>query len=168
MPNVKLTKDDGLILVLPPATITAVFTTEKQREKPSKNPKARSVIFSTYRGFSVFFLKMTAKEAFEAITAKDDSSREWIEMPVGEDASYIQPRISALEGVELADESPGIRVWIQRPDGNEGFTDVDHNDELFAMLCDRVGVDDDVEPVRRKTKVLRPAARPRPAKKETT
>ena len=163
MPNVKLKKDDDHVLVLPPASIVAVFSVEKQTP-PKKNPHAKSIIFSTYRNFSVYFLKMTGREAFDAIADQDDSPREWIEMPVGDDASYIPPKISAVEGIEMADETPGLRVWITRPDGQEGYTDVDYNESLFTLLCERIGADDSDPASRRKTKIIRPAPKQRPMK----
>lgn len=143
MPNAKLTKDDGLVLVLPASSIVAIVSISKAEEKPAKNPDATSLIFSTFRGFSIFFLGMTARAAFDAVAERDDEPRDWLELPVGEDATYLSPDgISLVEGVQLPDGEGGLRVWFNRPDGQTAYTDVDHDDALLDRLAALVGGDD--------------------------
>lgn len=132
--NVSLTKDDGLILMLPAGSITAVLSTEAA--KNPDHPTARSVVFSTFRGLSIFFLSQTAKDAFQAVSERAEPGREWLQLPIRTDAQYIDPAaVSAVEGVRLEGDEQVLRVWFDRNDGQTVYADASHSDDLVASLA---------------------------------
>ena len=135
--NVSLTKDDGLILVLPAGSITAVLSTVTA--KNAEHPTAKSVVFSTFRGFSIFFLSQTAREAFAALTERAEPGRDWLELPIGDDAQYIDPAsVTAAEGERLGEQQV-VRVWFARGDGQPVYADADHSNELLGRVSALIG-----------------------------
>ena len=138
--NVSLTKDDGLILVLPAGSITAVLSTAAARNP--EHPDAKSVVFSTFRGFSIFFLSQTAKEAFKTLSERSEAGREWLELPIRDDSQYIDPTaVSAVEGERLEDSEQVLRVWFTRGDGQPVYADANHSDALLQRISDLIGLD---------------------------
>lgn len=140
MSNVCLTKDDGLVLILPTECVVAVITLATDKEPPKERPKARSLIVTTFRGFSVHFLDMPATAAFEALADKAAAPGEWLSLPAAGDASYLNPKgVAAVEGIVLPSGELGLRVYYDRPDGGVGFTDVDLTPETLERLAVLVG-----------------------------
>ena len=136
--NVSLTKDDGLILMLPAGSITAVLSTATA--KNPEHPNAKSVVFSTFRGFSMFFLSQTAKEAFKALSERSEPGREWLELPIRDDAQYIDPAaVSAVEGERLEEHEQVLRVWFTRGDGQPVYADATHSDALLDRVAPLIG-----------------------------
>lgn len=138
--NVSLTKDDGLILVLPAGSITAVLSTASA--KNPEHPDAKAVVFSTFRGLSIFFLSQTAKEAFKALSERSVPGREWLELPIRDDAQYIDPAaVSAVEGERLEEGDQVLRVWFTRGDGQPVYADANHSVSLLEQISTLIGRD---------------------------
>ena len=124
MPNVALIKDDGLPLILPAGSITAILSTV--RAPNTDHPDSRCVIFASFKGSSVFFLEQTAKDVFAEVSPKLNGESPWIELPILEDCQYIIPgSITGAEGVrDEATKDIFLRVFFDRHDGAKIYADV--------------------------------------------
>lgn len=165
MPNVILTKDDGKVVVAVPSQIVAVLSTVTAPAPGHED--AKSCVFSTFRGFTVYFMNETAREVFATVAGSDDSGREWLELPTFvDDAHYISPdSVSQLEEVELEKFGDALRVWFQRPAaGNNLPVDVYADAAADAALLERLSALIGGGPAEEKPVHNRPAGRaaPRP------
>ena len=155
MPNVALIKDNGEPLILPARSITAVMSLENAQTPPD-HPDAKSLIYSTFRGFSVFFLLQTGREVWSEAKSRLGAGPEvpMLEMPArGEDATYVlETDITGLEGMrepvhreeagqgdaapEAAEpaEERFLRITVRTHSGGEVFTDIAHTEEVEKRL----------------------------------
>lgn len=132
MPNVALIQDNGLPLILPAGSITAVLTTK--RAANSEHPDAKCVIFSKWRTLSVSFLAQSAKEVAAEVAGNMPEGKQPLltELTLLDDAQYIDA--SAITGVEgIKDgEDKFLRVYFNRHDGASIYADVDF--DLLEIL----------------------------------
>lgn len=92
MPNVALTKSDGLTLNLPANSITGIFSTALDQRSEGMPPNGRSVIFSDFKGMSVYVLAHPAKDVIEQIKASLGRSKpqDFVILSAGDDINAIQ------------------------------------------------------------------------------
>ena len=100
MPNVALTKSDGLTLNLPANSITGIFSTALDQRSENMPPNGRCVIFSNFKGMSVYVLAHPAKDVLEQIKASLGRSKpqDFVILSAGDDISAIQAE--SVDGFE--------------------------------------------------------------------
>lgn len=144
MPNVALTKSDGLTLNLPANSITGVFSTalDKTNEKTPIN--GRSVIFSNFKGMSVYVLAHPAKDVLDQIKASLGKSKpqDFVVVTTGDDVSAIQAEaVAGFEQVKHWDENekaPLLMVHFKRHTGEDSqqlANDTPENTQLLNALA---------------------------------
>jgi len=135
MPNVSLIKDDGMPLILPASSITAVLSTKRASNK--EHPEAESIIFTTFKASTTYFLAQGPKDVAAEIKAKlGDAVPSWVELPLMDDAQFIQPHsIEGLEGIKDGDERY-LRVYFTRHDGLPIYSEIDFTDDLLKKVSE--------------------------------
>jgi hypothetical protein len=123
MSNVTLNQANGRLLTIPAASVAAIISSDAARA-PEDQPEARTLIFTTFRGFTSWWLQQSPRAVMEAVKAAEPkgSKRSWLEVPsVAEDSpSYIAPgSIDALEGCPGDEDGDPdyTRVWFPTPNG---------------------------------------------------
>lgn len=136
MPNAIFKKEDDLTLVLPANSITGVIAYAEDEAHPS----AKSLLFATIRGLTIYFLKDTAKEAFEKIQKASNETKEWFELEApNDDATYLEPQaVLSVEEVKGPKGDMRLRVWYTRADGQQVFSDVSHSPEALEAVMSRM------------------------------
>lgn len=157
MPNVALIKDNGEPLILPARSVTHIMSLEGAQTPPD-HPEAKALIYSTFRGFSVFFLMQTGREIWSETKSRLGAGPDlpMMELPArGKDATYVlETDITGLEGmreeveaeVKEGEEAPAeppepveerfLRITVRTHQGGEVFTDVAHSDEIQKRLTE--------------------------------
>ena len=150
MPNAILTKYDGTITSIPPASVVAILSTALDAPDADR-PQLRSIVITTYRGMASDFLLHTAADAAGEIAKAGAGKRgalrlgrakPWLELDCGGDVTRIQPGSApAYETVKVEGEER-LRVWWTRPDNQVVALDVDSNEANRARLdADHEGKD---------------------------
>lgn len=127
MPNVILNKANGRLLTIPAGAVVAIIAVPGATKPPAdhaESAEAASLVFTTFRGFTSWWLQQTPRAVMEAVKAAEPKGekRPWVEIPSPEpdQASFLPPgSVTAIEG-EAGDEDgePDFtRVWFTTPNG---------------------------------------------------
>lgn len=149
MPNAILTKYDGTITSIPPASVVAILSTALDAPNPER-PQLRSIVITNFRGMASDFLLHTAADAAGEVAKasakrgalKLGRAKSWLELDCGGDVTRIQPGSApAYETVKVEGEER-LRVWWTRPDNQIVPIDVDNTETNRARLdADHEGKD---------------------------
>lgn len=140
MPNVVLTKNNGLALNLPADSITAIISSTLNPQTETGQDFG-SVIYSRVRKFSVHTLAHSAREAADEIDKCRTTPSDWLVLSMKEDALFLEPA-ALIQSEEVlidpdGDKTPEnmlIVVTFYRPDGEEVYQTVSHTPENVAAI----------------------------------
>lgn len=140
MPNIALTKADGLVLNLPAGSITAVLSTALNPAPEGEMTLMRSVIISDFKGISTFALSHSAKDVLVQIDAGSGKGkrRQWISLTAGADdeTSFERESIDGFEVAKKDKEKEGtvIIVHFRKHTGEPAHQIVNDTPENLALL----------------------------------
>ena len=142
MPNVALIKSDGLTLNLPANSITGIFSTALDQHSEGVPPNGRSVIFSDFKGMSVYVLAHPAKDVLEQIKASLGRSKpqDFVILSADDDISAIQA--ANVKGFEQVKHPKGdgtlLMVHFNRHTGESSHQladdNAENNERLSALM----------------------------------